>query len=260
MMDVLSDLAAETAALTGLVDDLDGPGWATMTPSEPWTIADQIGHLAYFDEQAALSAADPEAFTAALNRDADRLTDVAALHRDRNLDGPGTLAWLKSARADLLGALAGLDPDQKVPWYGPPMRAESAAVARLMETWAHGTDVADALGTVLPATDRLFRVADLGVRTFSWSFRIRGLEVPEQRVRVALRGPSGTTRVWNDASSASITGPVEEFCLVVAQRRNVADTHLVLEGGPARQWMEIAQVFAGPPGPGRQALNREDQP
>jgi uncharacterized protein (TIGR03084 family) len=128
------------------------------------------------------------------------------------------------------------------------MRARSSVVARLMETWAHGTDVADALGTSLPVTDRLFHVADLGVRTFSWSFTNRGLDVPEERVRVALRGPSGTTRIWNDEENASITGPVEDFCLVVVQRRNLADTHLVMEGGLARRWMEIAQVFAGPPG------------
>ena len=251
MKAVLADLAEETAALTSLVAGLDTAGWATPTPSEPWKIVDQVGHLAYFDEQAALSASDPDAFAAAVNRDAEQLSDVAALHQARRLDGPATLAWWMGARGDLLQAFAGLDPEQRLPWYGPPMRAESAAVARLMETWAHGTDVADALATALPITDRLFRVADLGVRTFSWSFRLRGLDLPDERVRVALRGPSGTSRIWNDPSSASITGPVEEFCLVVAQRRNVAETHLVLEGGLARQWMQIAQVFAGPPGEGR---------
>ena len=32
------------------------------------------------------------------------------------------------------------------PWYGPSMSARSFVTARLMETWAHGMDVADALG------------------------------------------------------------------------------------------------------------------
>lgn len=252
MNTIISDLRSETAALLALIEGLSEDQWESVTPSDPWTISDQIGHLSYFDEQAALAIQDPEAFARHVNENIDRLSDdVAVLHRQRDLDGAGTLAWWEEVRADLLGALGGVDPDRRIPWYGPPMRASSFAVARLMETWAHGVDVADALGERLPATDRLFHIADLGVRTFSWSFRNRDMDVPDERVRVALRGPSGAVRVWNDEHSASITGPVEEFCLVVAQRRNVADTHLVMEGGLARRWMEVAQVFAGPPGPGR---------
>jgi hypothetical protein len=57
--------------------------------------------------------------------------------------------------------------------------------------------------------------------------------------------------VWNDESSNSVTGPLEDFCLVVTQRRHLDDTHLVLEGPIAHEWMAIAQAFAGPPGPGR---------
>ena len=54
----------------------------------------------------------------------------------------------------------------------------------------------------------------------------------------------------------TVTGPVEDFCLVVAQRRNIADTDLVVNGEVARHWMQIAQVFAGPPGPGREPTGR----
>ncbi len=248
---VLADLEGETDALTDLLAALTTDQWELATPAQPWTIADQIGHLAYFDEQATLAVTDPDQFAVSVNQVAAALNDVAALHRARGHREAENLSWWQQARADLLAAASGLDPDQRIAWYGPPMRASSFLVARLMETWAHGTDVADTLGTSLPVTDRLFRVADLGVRTFSWSFVNRSLEVPEERVRVALRGPSGRVVVWNDQYDASITGPVEEFSLVVAQRRNVADTHLVLEGGLARRWMEVAQVFAGPPGPGR---------
>lgn len=249
---LVSDLEAETRAVGGLVTGLSPIEWDTVTPSEPWTVCDQIGHLAYFDEQAELSARDPDRFAARVNEDAAALGgDLAALHRMRHLDGRATLMWWREARRAMLDAFRPVDPDHRLPWYGPPMRARSAVVARLMETWAHGTDIADALGGALPVTDRLFHVADLGVRTFSWSFANRGLEIPQERVRVALRGPSGTTRVWNDGSDSCVTGPLEEFCLVVAQRRNVSDTHLALEGAVAHRWMEIAQVFAGPPGPGR---------
>jgi hypothetical protein len=77
--------------------------------------------------------------------------------------------------------------------------------------------------------------------------------VPDRKVRVALRGQGGRSEIWNDDCDDSITGPVEEFCLVVTQRLNLRDTHLVIEGEVARQWMEVAQIFAGPPGPGRPA-------
>lgn len=120
-----------------------------------------------------------------------------------------------------------------------------------METWAHGEDVAEAIGASLPATDRLFHVAELGVRTFSWSFSNRGLDVPDERVRVSLRGPSGSTRSWNDGWKESVSGSVEDFCLVVTQRRHIDDTDLVVDGPLARRWMEVAQAFAGPPGAGR---------
>ncbi len=252
MKELITDLEAETGALRGLVQPLEADRWETMTPSDPWTITDQIGHLAYFDEQATRAVVDPGAFAEHVNRSIEGLGgDIADLHRQRGLDGPATLDWWSQTRPSMLAAMEGLTPDERIPWYGPPMRASSFAIARLMETWAHGTDVADALGTALPVTDRLFHIADLGVRTFSWSFTNRDLEVPGRRVRVALWAPSGTTREWNGDEPDSVTGPIEDFCLVVTQRRNVADTSLEVEGEVARRWMDIAQVFAGPPGPGR---------
>jgi len=252
LAEIVEAIRLETQALTELVDGLTASDWERMTPAEGWTITDQIGHLAYFDEQAALALTDPGAFADSVNEAIHAISEgTAELHRQRGLDGPGTLTWFTQARHRLLEATDDLDPDGRIPWYGPPMRPESFLVARLMETWAHGTDVADALDRALPVSDRLFHIADLGVRTFSWSFAVRDLEVPEERVRVELTGPSGTTRTWNEASSQSVTGPVEDFCLVVTQRRHVDDTALITDGPVARRWMEVAQVFAGPPGPGR---------
>ena len=256
MAKLADDLTAETSELVALVEPLSPGDWERMTPAEGWTIADQIGHLAYFDEQAALAATDPAAFADHVNEAVLAVVeDVSELHREKGFDGPGTLQWFRDARRRLLDALSGFDPDERIPWYGPPMRASSFLIARLMETWAHGTDVADALGASLPVTKRLFHIADLGVRTFSWSFSNRSLPVPEERVRVELTGPGGERRTWNDGWGQSITGPVEDFCLVVIQRRHVDDTRLAIDGPVARQWMEIAQVFAGPPGPGRPPSN-----
>ena len=47
------------------------------------------------------------------------------------------------------------------------MGPASSITARLMETWAHGQDIADTLGVSRPVTDRLRHVAHLGVRTFA---------------------------------------------------------------------------------------------
>ena len=255
MAGVLSDLAGEQGALDSLVAGLDEAGWATQTPSEGWNVADQISHLAYFDEHAAWAVTDPEGFTAMVTEllsspDPWDLED-RIMARGRAMTGGELLDWWRSARAGLQEAMRGVDPDRRVPWYGPPMKVYSSAQARLMENWAHGQDVADALGVDYPASDRIYHVAELGIKTFSWSFRNRGLEVPDEKVRVVLRGSSGRVWVWNEGCDANITGPLRDFCMVVTQRRHPADTRLVIQGGSAHRWMKIAQAYAGPPGPGR---------
>lgn len=253
---ILADLAAETESLLSITDGLGpGPdGIDRMTPAEPWTIRDQLSHLAGFDEKAHISATDPERFMAELADDfgdgGDALMERQFAH-GRSMSPAEVIDWLRTERAALIEAFAGLDPEARVPWYGPPMKTRSSAVARLMETWAHGVDVADALEVVREPTDRLFHVAELGVKTFRFAFQNRGMKVPETRVRVALEGPTGTVQTWNEDSSDVVSGPVEDFCLVVAQRRNVADTALEVGGEVAQLWMRHAQVFAGPPGPGR---------
>jgi uncharacterized protein (TIGR03084 family) len=257
--DLIDALRAEQGDLDSLLAALDDHAWDSMTPAEPWTIRDTVSHLAFFDEKETEAISDPEAFANEIN---ERLTDgidgymALGLDRGRSMTPSQVLTWWRAARAAEITAFEGVDPDALLPWYGPPMKAPSAVIARLMETWAHGHDVAEALGVPRPPTERLFLIAELGVKTFSWSYLNRGLEVPAERVRVALRGPNGSTRVWNDQMSNSITGLVDEFCLVVAQRRNYLDTSLLIEGEVARSWMEVAQIFAGPPGPGRAPVTR----
>ena len=255
MQSVLADLAGEQEALDSLVADLDESGWVTATPSEGWNVADQISHLAYFDQKAAQTVTDPEGFVAMVaelmaSEDPWSLEDEI-MASGRAMAGAQLLDWWREGRASLQSAMGSVEPQRILPWYGPPMKAYSSAQARLMENWAHGQDVAEALGVQYPLTDRIYHVAELGIKTFSWSFRNRGLPVPEKRVRVALRGSSGRTRVWNDSAQACVTGPLLDFCLVVTQRRHLDDTRLVIEGNLAARWMQIAQAYAGPPGPGR---------
>lgn len=254
MRELIEMLEAEQADLDTIVSGLSETQWDLPTEAEPWTIRDVVSHLAFFDERQCQAILDPAGFAEEVNQRLSGNYDdymALALTRGREMTTERVLSWWREARSEVVAAFAGCEPEQTLPWYGPPMKARSAVTARLMETWAHGFDIADALGLSRALTDRLFAIAELGVKTFSWSFANRGLPVPESKVRVALRGPAGRTRVWNDDCNDSITGPVEQFCLVMAQRLNYRDTDLVVEGQVAQDWLEVAQIFAGPPGPGR---------
>jgi uncharacterized protein (TIGR03084 family) len=135
------------------------------------------------------------------------------------------------------------------------MSVASSATARLMETWAHGLDIADTLGETLPETARLRHIAHLGVRTFGFSFVNRGRKIPAAEVAVHLTAPDGTRWSWGaSAATDRVEGPALDFCLVVTQRRHVDDTSLVASGPVADSWLRHAQAFAGPPGPGRSRL------
>ena len=157
----------------------------------------------------------------------------------------------------MVEAFAEADPSSRVPWYGPSMGALSFISARLMETWAHGQDVCDALGADRVATNRLRHIAHLGVRARPFSYMVRGNEVPAGRIDVVLTGPDDDEWRWEIGEEqvgvpvATVSGSALDFCLVVTQRRNLADTGLVVAGALAEDWMAIAQAFAGPPGPGR---------
>jgi len=127
--------------------------------------------------------------------------------------------------------------------------------ARLMETWAHGQEVYDLVGATREPTDRLKHVATLGVKTFGWTFANRKLSPPGPPPYVRLVAPSGAVWEWGEPSEAErVLGPALDFCLVVTQARNVADTALEVTGPVATRWMSIAQCFAGgavdPPPPG----------
>jgi uncharacterized protein (TIGR03084 family) len=241
--ELLDDLRAESQVLDDLVAPLSD--WAVPTPAEGWTIANQISHLRWTDRVATLAARDPEAFTAASTRATADMVDEGARE-------PISLEEWRAARAELAEALAALPPGVKMPWFGPPMSATSRATARLMETWAHGQDVADALGVTREPTHRLKHVAHIAVRTFGWSFVVNGLPVPQAPVRVELVPPDGGAWTWGPEDAENrITGPALDFCLLATQRRHRDDLAVAAVGEAARAWVPIAQAFAGPPGPGR---------
>jgi len=251
-MDALAaDLVAESADLRAMLDPLTEPDWRHATPAAGWSVLDQVSHLAHFDEAALRSATDPEGFKSISSAGVDP-DAIAEGYRGRS--GAAVLAWFDAARAELVAVFRGLDPALRVPWYGPPMSAASSLTARIMETWAHGQDVADALGVVRVPTDRLRHVAHIGVRALPFSFALRGRPTPDLPVRVEVTAPSGAGWTWGPADAADrVSGPALDFCLLVTQRRHRDDVALRVEGPVAGEWVEIAQAFAGAPGAGRRA-------
>jgi uncharacterized protein (TIGR03084 family) len=253
---MLADLRAEGDDVDALVARLPAAGWATATPAEGWTIAHQIAHLAWTDEQAIVAATDAEAFDGLLK---EALADPGGYVERGAVDGAAEepavlLARWRSGRRRMVDALAALPAGTKVPWFGPPMSVASMVTARLMETWAHGQDVADALGAERVPAARLRHVAHIGVRTRDFAFRSYGLTPPETEFRVVLTAPDGPEWAWGPADAAqTVTGPALDFCLLVTQRRNRADLALTVEGPEPDTWLDIAQAFAGPPGSGRPA-------
>jgi len=254
MTALAADLAAESAVTRGLVAGLAEAGWHTPTPAAGWDIADQISHLAYFDEVTVQSAVDPEQFKAEL-ADAEASgginpDTIAVRFRDRS--GAQLLDWFGTARTELLNTFKNLDPRTRLPWFGPPMSAASSLTARIMETWAHTQDIADALGVTREPTDRLRHVAHIGVGARAFSYAVHGKSVPPVEIRVELTSPDGAVWTWGAAEAENrVTGPALDFCLLVTQRRHRNDLGLAIEGPAAIEWMAIAQAFAGAPGPGR---------
>lgn len=239
----------ECADLDAMVADLPAEQWRRETPAAGWTVAHQIAHLSWTDEVALLAATDRDAFALVVEEageDVPRYVDRGADEGAASPVGELLARW-RGSREALANALREAGPGTKFPWFGPGLSPRSMATARLMEVWAHGQDVADALGVERAATARLRDVCHLGVRTRDFAYRINGLEPPAREFRVELTGPDASTWSWGPEDAADrVTGSAVDFCLVVTQRRELHDTALIAQGRAA-EWLTFAQAFAGPP-------------
>lgn len=252
--ELVAELSAETEVVDGMVSGLDESGWNTPTPAAGWAIREQIAHLSWTDAQATAAATDPTVFDQVLVQawqDPTGFVDVAARDEARKPSSQLLADWRHRRRA-LADALIEVPSGKKLPWFGPPMSAASMATARLMEVWAHGLDIADALGVVNPPSPRLKSVAHLGVRTRDFAYQVNNQTPPAEDFRVELQAPDGSTWTWGPEGGAQrITGPALDFCQLVTQRRSPRDLDIVAVGDDARHWITIAQCFAGPAGGGR---------
>jgi uncharacterized protein (TIGR03084 family) len=251
---VIDDLRAESEELDRLVAELEPEQWARATPAPGWSVAHQIAHLTWTDHSALLAVTDVEAFHALVEKalaTPGSFVDEGA-EEGAALPPAELLAQWRQGRTALDAALRAAPPGARFPWYGPPMSAPSMATARLMETWAHGLDIAEALGVVRTPSNRLRHVVWIGVRTRDFAFGVHGLPVPLDDFRIELVAPSGELWTYGPEDAPQrVTGPALDFCLLVTQRAHRSDLALRAEGPDADRWFDIAQVFAGPPGAGR---------
>lgn len=253
MLVEIDALAAEGRHLQGLVAAMTDADWDRATPFKQWTVWDVIAHLHLSDQWALASIEGRAAFSKAA------VPLFAAMQRKlglREYTREHFAAWPRRAIleswqacfASLLDKARQLDPDARLAWFGPDMGVRSFITARYMETWAHGQDIHDLLGQPRVYSDDIRAIATLGIKTFRFTFRNRGLPVPAVEPHVRLIAPSGAIWTWNEPSdSERVEGLASEFCHVVTQGRNIADTALAVTGPVATQWMAIAQCFAGPP-------------
>jgi uncharacterized protein (TIGR03084 family) len=256
---VIDDMREESEELDSLVADLGDDLWAAPTPAPGWSVAHQIAHLAWTDRAALAAIGDREAFDAKVRQalaDADGYIDAQAALGAGRPPAQVLAAWRES-RAELEAALRAVPRGTKIPWFGPPMSAASMATARLMETWAHGQDVADALGVERRPTGRLRHIARLGARTRDFAFLVNGLPLPREEFRLELAFPGG--ELWTSGPSDAtqrVTGSGPDFCRLVTQRAHRDDLDLHADGPDADRWLDVAQCFAGPPGGGREPKGR----
>ena len=237
MSDIIDDLAAEHAALDAVVAGLTGEQWLTPTPAEGWTVLDSISHLHYFDLTATQALTDPEAFAKHVEwlfAEGGNLNE-GDVTIGRDLGGDGLLPAWRAGREGLLEALRAADPTQRVPWYGPAMALRSFATARLMETWAHGVDVTDALGLPVIVSERLKSVCHISIGARAYSFLVNGVDDPGGAIRCELVSPGGETWTWgHEEASDRVSGPALDLALVVTQRRHLDDADLTVSGPSGR--------------------------
>ena len=260
------DLLDEADALHAFLTTLGDADWGRPTAFLGWTPWDVVAHLHFYDRLSILALEGEEAFVPKRDElivDIQKgMTNAELAQREYAGWNAAQLLerWITTCH-DMAKQLGESEPKRRLPWFGPDMGVQMFTTARYMEIWAHSQEVYDLVGASRSHTDRIKNIATIGMKTFGWTFMNRKLEIPGSPPYVRLTAPSGEIWEWNQENENKdqerITGLAADFCHVVTQGRNIADTQLDVRGKISTLWMSIAQCFAGgavdPPKPGERA-------
>lgn len=263
-MQQAQDFLEESEALYALVAPLADSEFDQKTDFKDWTLSNVFRHLHIWNRAADMSLNDEKAFLEFYEELGKHIAAGGTLMEfEKNwlngISGQALIILWRDFYLKMAQRFAEADPSSRVKWAGPDMSVRSSITARLMETWAHGQEVYDLLGVERKDTDRIRNIVVLGVNTYGWTYKVRGEQAPSLKPCLKLVAPSGELWTYGEPDDNEIIeGRATEFCQVVTQVRNVADTKLKVTGRNATDWMSKAQCFAGgsqaPPAPGTRKL------
>ncbi len=237
-MTQIYDLQTIHEELRCLGAELTDDEWRTPTAAMGWVVKDQFAHLADTEEVAHDTlTGDERRFPVAVSTHptAEAFTQ-AGVDARRDTPKAELMASWERAAARTAAALGTIEPSRSVEW-GFGMTAETFARARVMEHWAHGCDVTDALGRP-PLSGRYLRaIAELGLLTLPYALlRARVSQGRGQPLHLALSGPDGETwRLGPESGTNRIQGPAEAWCRVVVRRARPVDRSALLVHGPTAE-------------------------
>ncbi|MEP3225293.1 MAG: TIGR03084 family metal-binding protein [Parasphingorhabdus sp.] len=265
MMQQAQDFLDESEAIYALVQSLSAEQMEQETAFKGWTINAILRHLHIWNMAAYWSLNAPEKFHAFFKQAMAGMKGQTSMRFFEaeyidNLSGQELVKIWREFYQKMAPEFGAADPSMRVEWAGPSMSVRSSITARLMENWSHAQAIYDILGIARVNADRIRNIVMIGLNTYGWTFKVNGKEAPQPVPYLKLTAPSGEIWTYGDKNEEErIEGFAEEFCQVVTQTRNIADTDLQVTGPNATQWMAIAQCFAGgaeqPPAPGTRSMN-----
>lgn len=245
MNEALRELDDEISSIDELLASLTQEQWDAPTPSELWTVKDQVCHLADTNEVAIdTMLAGPRS----LNEDVKRFSSPEeftqwGVDRGRGMSGPEVLEWWRATCKQMRDTFLSLDPKQRVPW-GLGMQARTLVTARLMEHWAHASDVRRAVDAPIELVPRMRSIAWLILNAIPYAFSFAQIEPPKDRtLRIELAAGPEIWRIGPDDATDVIRGDAVTFCLVGVQRMDGAGSGLEADGPLAEIALENLRAF-----------------
>jgi uncharacterized protein (TIGR03084 family) len=254
MREILSDLVAEQQALDQFLQRINERQWNLPTSAPGWSIKDTVSHLAYTERFAARVLSEGSSVISDIGTtDIDEWTAIGVLE-GRDMRYQQVIEWWRNSRADVVDALSRMDGSDRVPWIAGDMSARAFATVRLMETWAHGLDIKDAMDGLLtfdeeeedPTADtsRIRHVAWLAHRMLPYAFAEAGEEFPQSGIRLELMGPRYARWVYGPEEAEDvIKGIAAEWCRIAVHRLDAGATSLKAEGSKAETALKVVRTY-----------------